>query len=75
MTATSSINWGEALPFVQRLYHETPGISGYFPHKLVFGRDRHLAGCPTRVPWGRRLKICSKKWLTEKGRLGKIPWP
>ena len=31
---------------VQRLYHDTPGISSYSPHKLVFGRDRNLAGVP-----------------------------
>ena len=31
---------------MQRLYHDTPGISGYSPHKLVFRRDRHLAPLP-----------------------------
>ena len=46
VTATSTMNWVEALPFVQRLYHDTPGISAYSAHKLVFGRDRHLAGVP-----------------------------
>ena len=55
------MNWVEALPFVQRLYHDTPGISGYFPHKLVLGRDRHRAGVPYAATWGRRLNIRSQK--------------
>ena len=61
VTATSSMNWVEASPFVQRLYHDIPGISGLSHHKLVFGRDRHLAGVPYAGTLGRRLKIGSKK--------------
>ena len=26
--------------------HDTAGTSGYSPHKLVFNRDRHMAGVP-----------------------------
>ena len=40
------LNWVELLPYVRRLMHDTPGISGYSPHKLVFNRDRHMAGVP-----------------------------
>ena len=36
----------ELLPYVRRLMHDTPGISGDSPHKLVFNRDRHMAGVP-----------------------------
>ena len=40
------LNWVELLPYVRRIMHDTPGISGYSPHKLVFNRDRHMAGVP-----------------------------
>ena len=39
-------NWVELLQYVRRLMHDTPGISGYSPHKLVSNRDRHMAGVP-----------------------------
>jgi len=59
--ATSSMNWVEALPYVQRLYHDTPGISGFSPHKLVFGRDRHMAG----VPYAGGLGKEAQEWFQE----------
>ena len=43
-TNVGKLNWVELLPYIRRLMHDTPGISGYSPHKLVFNRDRHMAG-------------------------------
>ncbi len=40
------INWVEALPFILRVYHDTPGES---PFELVFGRDKFLAGPPASL--------------------------
>ena len=40
------LNWVEFLPYVRRLMHDTPGISGYSPHRLVSNRHRHLAAVP-----------------------------
>ena len=55
------MNWMEALPYVQRLYQDSLGISGYSPHKLVFGRDRHLA----RVPYTGTLGKEAEDWFKE----------
>ena len=40
------LNSVELLPYVRRLMHDTRGISGYSPRKLVFNRDGHMAGVP-----------------------------
>lgn len=42
----SHINWVEALPHVLRVYHDSPGESGFSPFELTFGRERFLAGPP-----------------------------
>ena len=64
------MNWVEALPFVQRLYHDTPGISGYSPHKLVFGRDRHLAGVPYAGTLGKEAEECFKEMADREKEVG-----
>ena len=45
-----TINWVEALPRVVRIYHDNPGESGVSPFKILFGRDRNLAGVPYETP-------------------------
>ena len=45
-----TLNWVEALPRVLRVYHDTPGESGFSPYQIVFGRDRNLAGVPYTHP-------------------------
>ena len=40
------LNWVQLLTYVRRMMHDTPGISGYSPHRLVFDRDMHMAGVP-----------------------------
>jgi hypothetical protein len=44
--AEEKVNWVEALPRVLRMYHDTPGESGFSPYQVVFGRERYLAGVP-----------------------------
>jgi len=61
VTASTNMNWVDALPYVQALYHDTPGISGYSPYKLVFGRDRHLAGVPYSGGTGKE----AEEWFLE----------
>ena len=70
VTATSGMNWVEALPFVQRLYHDTPGPSGYSPHKLVFGRDRHLAGVPYAGTLGKEAEDWFKEMADREKEVG-----
>ena len=46
LNAEEKINWVEALPRVLRMYHDTPGESGFSPYQVVFGRERPLASLP-----------------------------
>ena len=59
------MNWVELLPYVRRLMHDTPGISGYSPHRLVFNRDRHLAGVPSEGTEGAE----AGEWFDRVGKL------
>ena len=70
MTATISLTWVEALTFVQRLYHDTRGGSGYSPHKLVFGRDRHLAGVPYTGTLGKEAEDWFKEMADREKEVG-----
>jgi len=64
-TDSGKRNWMEVLPSVQRLYHDTPGISGYSPYRLVFGRDRHLAGIPFSGSHG----VDAEEWFENMRRV------
>ena len=39
-------SWYEVLPMVRRMYHDTPGVTGCSPQRIVFNCERHLAGVP-----------------------------
>ena len=39
-------SWVEMLPWVRRVYHDTPGPMGLSPYEIVYGRQRHEAGPP-----------------------------
>ena len=39
-------SWIEMLPWVRRVYHDTPGPMGLSPYEIVYGRQRHEAGPP-----------------------------
>jgi len=43
---TDDRNWVECLPVVRQLYHDTPGITGFSPYEIVYGRTRHDGGVP-----------------------------
>jgi len=53
------ISWLSVLGRVRQLYHDTPGITGYSPQVLVFGRERHLAG----APYGGSLGVEAESWF------------
>jgi len=44
--AEDGINWVEALPRALRYIHDRVGEGGLSPYKILFGRDRPLAGLP-----------------------------
>ena len=46
LNAEKEINWVEALPRALRIHHDMPNNSGLSPYRIVFGRDRALAGLP-----------------------------
>jgi hypothetical protein len=47
MHVQEGVNWVEALPRVLRLHHDMVNEYGVSPYKLVFGRERNMAG----IPW------------------------
>ena len=50
LNAKEAINWVEALPQVLDRYHDMPGVSGYSPYQILFGRERSLGQLPYRLP-------------------------
>ena len=50
MNLEEEINWVEALPIALTQYHDTPGITGYAPYEVVFGRQRNIQGIPIKAP-------------------------
>jgi hypothetical protein len=45
-TQSTTFTWVEALPSVLRHIHDQPGVSGFSPYEILFGRQRSLAGLP-----------------------------
>ena len=48
---------------VSRRYHDTPGVTGYPPHKIVFNRELRLGG----VPYGDSLGVEAESGFTSLG--------
>lgn len=44
--ADEGINWAESLSVALRNIHDTPGISGFSPYQILFGRDRNIPTLP-----------------------------
>ena len=38
--------WVESIPYVLEKYRGTPGVSGFSPHEIMYGRQRPLGGLP-----------------------------
>jgi hypothetical protein len=49
-TQHATYTWVEALPIALRHIHDQPGVSGYSPYEIVFGRQRSLANLPYTPP-------------------------
>ena len=43
---SDKVTWVELLPQLLDRLHDTPGISGYSPYEILFGRERPIAGMP-----------------------------
>ena len=48
--ANVGLNWLEALPRALYVWHHTPGVTGFSPNQLVFGRNRGGQGLPFPTP-------------------------
>ena len=47
------------------MYHDTAGVTGYSTQKIVFNRERHLAG----VPYGGSLGAEEEEWFNETAKM------
>ena len=47
---SDKVSWVEVLPQLLDRLHDTPGVSGYSPYEILFGRERPLAGIPYQPP-------------------------
>lgn len=52
----------EQLPWVRRVYHDTPGLTGYSPYEIVFGRKRHEAG----PPYEGVTAVAAEEWFERR---------
>jgi transposase InsO family protein len=65
-----SLNWAEALPRVLRIHHDLPNPDhGFSPYELVFGRERSVAGIPSRLS---RRCPGAEEFFEHMGRVDEI---